>query len=69
MPYSFSLAIEYGDLVVGHVRIVVLDQRVGRRGIAVEVAVPAFDRGLDEALHPVRMVLVTSFQLVSIVVE
>src|SRR5512133_2849340 len=33
------------DLLVAHLRIVGLDDGMGRRGIALEIAFPAFDRG------------------------
>ena len=57
-----------GDQVVGHLRIVLLDHRVGRLVVAVEVIVPADDRGIDEALHQVGLLLDES-RRVSISVE
>src|SRR5215831_14203296 len=42
--------------IVGHLRVVALDEGIGRAGVAVEIAVPAFDGGVDEALHERRLV-------------
>ena len=44
-----------GQKIVGHLRVLFLDQRIGRRVVAVEVIVPADDRGIDEALHQVGL--------------
>src|SRR5579883_2151656 len=46
-----------GQERVGHLGIVLLDERVARRGIAVQIAVPAFDAGIDEALHQIGLLL------------
>ena len=42
-----------GQELVGHLRVLLLDQRVGRLVVAVEIVGPADDRGVDEALHQV----------------
>src|SRR4029077_15996429 len=44
-----------GDEVVGHLRVLALEDRVGRLVVAVDVVVPADDRGIDEALHQLRL--------------
>ena len=66
MP-SFSASPEFDDAArlhhvaavaqqrVGHLRVVLLDQRVRRRGVAVEIRVPTLDRCIDEALHHVGL--------------
>src|SRR5690554_4820175 len=43
-----------GDLLVAHLRIVGLDQRIRGRRVALEVALPALDRGAHEAPRHVR---------------
>jgi len=44
-------------LLFSHLRIVFADQGIGLLAVAVEVVVPSNDRGIDEALHQVRVVL------------
>ncbi len=58
-----------GDLLVGHVRIVLLDRLVGGRVVAVEIVVPALDRAIDEALGPPPAAFSIVSCIASIVVE
>src|SRR5262249_18873353 len=43
-----------GQQFVGHLRVLLFDQRVGGAVIAIQVIVPADDRCIDEALHQIR---------------
>ena len=56
-----AVFLDLGDAVgeqrIGHLGIVLLDQRVARRRIAIEIAVPALDAGIDEALHQIGLVV------------
>ena len=55
MPYSFILAIEKAICSSVISGLSLLDQRVGGLVVAVEIVVPADDRGIDEALHEVGL--------------
>ena len=46
-----------GEQIVGHFRVLLLDQRIGRAVVAIDVIVPADDRGIDEALHQIGLFL------------
>src|SRR5262249_18015307 len=52
-----DLGYAIGEQRVGHLGVVSLDELVGRRRIAVEVAVPALDTGVDKALDEVGLLL------------
>ena len=55
-----AVLLDLGDAIgeqrVGHLGVVALDQRVRRRGIAIEIVVPALDAGIDKALHQIGVV-------------